>query len=145
MFAAQAQVNLDHEHRISELARRQERAEETISRAAQVFSVPAFTKDDWQAKINAAINETVQTYGLNHQKFRGELYRILEDKAGVNLASRQSRMKTRMRRGGATCREAEAVTKLHVIAQDPKLREIFYGVVQTERAKRICTALDRSG
>ncbi|MCI5499355.1 MAG: hypothetical protein MR419_07510 [Clostridiales bacterium] len=34
---------------------------------------------------------------------------------------------------------AESVTKLHVIAQDPKLREIFYGIVQSERAKRICT------
>lgn len=139
MFAAQAQVNLDHERRISELARRTEQAEKTISEAASVFAVPAFTKDDWQAKINAAINETIHTYGLNHQKFRGEMYKILEEKAGVNLNARQSRMRERMRRGGATYREAESVTKLHVIAQDPKLREIFYGIVQSERAKRICT------
>lgn len=139
MFAAQAQVNLDHERRISELAWRTEQAERTISEAASVFAVPAFTKDDWQAKINAAINETIHTYGLNHQKFRGEMYKILEEKAGVNLNARQSRMRERMRRGGATYREAESVTKLHVIAQDPKLREIFYGIVQSERAKRICT------
>lgn len=139
MFAAQAQVNLDHERQISELARRTEQAEKTISEAASVFAVPAFTKDDWQAKINAAINETIHTYGLNHQKFRGEMYKILEEKAGVNLNARQSRMRERMRRGGATYREAESVTKLHVIAQDPKLREIFYGIVQSERAKRICT------
>lgn len=140
MFAAQAQVNLDHERQLSELARRTEQAEKTISEAASVFAVPAFTKDDWQTKINAAINETVHTYGLNHQKFRGEIYRILEEKAGVNLTARQNRMRERMRRGGATCREAESVTKLHVIAQDPKLREIFYGIVQTQRAQRICAA-----
>lgn len=140
MFAAQAQVNLDHERQLSELARRTEQAEKTISEAASVFAVPAFTKDDWQTKINAAINETVHTYGLNHQKFRGEIYRILEEKAGVNLTARQNRMRERMRRGGATCREAESVTKLHVIAQDPKLREIFYGIVQAQRAQRICAA-----
>lgn len=138
MFAAQAQVNLDHERQLSELARRTEQAEKTISEAASVFAVPAFTKDDWQTKINAAINETVHTYGLNHQKFRGEIYRMLEEKAGVNLTARQNRMRERMRRGGATCREAESVTKLHVIAQDPKLREIFYGIVQAQRAQRIC-------
>ena len=138
MFAAQAQVNLDHERQLSELARRTEQAERTISEAASVFAVPAFTKDDWQTKINAAINETVQAYGLNHQKFRGEIYRILEEKAGVNLTARQNRMRERMRRGGATHREAESVTKLHVIAQDPKLREIFYGIVQAQRAQRIC-------
>lgn len=140
MFAAQAQVNLDHERQLSELARRTEQAEKTISEAASVFAVPAFTKDDWQIKINAAINETVHTYGLNHQKFRGEIYRMLEEKAGVNLTARQNRMRERMRRGGATCREAESVTKLHVIAQDPKLREIFYGIVQAQRAQRICAA-----
>lgn len=138
MFAAQAQVNLDHERQLSELARRTEQAEKTISEAASVFAVPAFTKDDWQTKINAAINETIHTYGLNHQKFRGEIYRILEEKAGVNLTARQNRMRERMRRGGATRREAESVTKLHVIAQDPKLREIFYGIVQAQRAQRIC-------
>lgn len=138
MFAAQAQVNLDHERQLSELARRTEQAEKTISEAASVFAVPAFTKDDWQTKINAAINETVQAYGLNHQKFRGEIYRILEEKAGINLTARQNRMRERMRRGGATRREAESVTKLHVIAQDPKLREIFYGIVQAQRAQRIC-------
>ena len=140
MFAAQAQVNLDHERQLSELARRTEQAEKTISEAASVFAVPAFTKDDWQIKINAAINETVHTYGLNHQKFRGEIYRMLEEKAGVNLTARQNRMRERMRRGGATCREAESVTKLHAIAQDPKLREIFYGIVQAQRAQRICAA-----
>lgn len=138
MFAAQAQVNLDHERQLSELTRRTEQAEKTISEAASVFAVPAFTKDDWQTKINAAINETIHTYGLNHQKFRGEIYRILEEKAGVNLTARQNRMRERMRRGGATRREAESVTKLHVIAQDPKLREIFYGIVQAQRAQRIC-------
>lgn len=138
MFAAQAQVNLDHERQLSELARRTEQAEKTISEAASVFAVPAFTKDDWQTKINTAINETVQAYGLNHQKFRGEIYRILEEKAGINLTARQNRMRERMRRGGATRREAESVTKLHVIAQDPKLREIFYGIVQAQRAQRIC-------
>ena len=139
MFAAQAQVNLDHERQISELARHTEQAEKKISEAASVFAVPAFTKDDWQAKINAAINEIIHTYGLNHQKFRWEMYKILEEKAGVNLNARQSRMRERMRRGGSTYKEAESVTKLHVIAQDPKLREIFYGIVQSERAKRICT------
>ena len=81
--------------------------------------------------MNTAINETVLAYGLNHQTFRGELYQKLESRAGVNLTARQSRLRARLRQAGA-------VTKLHVIAQDTKLREIFTALVQTDRAKRIC-------
>lgn len=142
LFAAQAQVNLDHQRRLDELDRRTQQAERTITEAAAVFATPSFTKDEWQSKMNAAINETVQVYGLNQQKFRGEMYRDLEEKAGVNLTARQNRMRDRMRRGGATSKEAEAVTKLHVIAHDPKLREIFSGIVRAQRAQRVCAGLE---
>lgn len=146
LFMQQATVNLEFERQLNALADRTTQTEERVTQAearvanaAAVFAVPAYTKDDWQAKMNTAINETVLAYGLNHQTFRGELYQKLESRAGVNLTARQSRLRARLRQAGATARETEAVTKLHVIAQDTKLREIFTALVQSERAKLICT------
>ena len=146
LFMQQATVNLEFERQLNALADRTTQTEERVTQAearvtnaAAVFAVPAYTKDDWQAKMNTAINETVLAYGLNHQTFWGELYQKLESRAGVNLTARQSRLRARLRQAGATARETEAVTKLHVIAQDTKLREIFTALVQSERAKLICT------
>lgn len=139
MFAAQAQVNLDYERRLSDLDRRADATETALRNTVRALSVPTFTLDDWQREMQATLNMVVRTYGLNHQTYRGELYRTLEERAHVDLTSRQTRLRNRLQRQGATTAQVKEVSKLSVIARDPKLREIFHAVFQQDLAQRFCS------
>lgn len=136
MFAAQAQVNLDYERRLSDLDRRADATETALRNTVRALSVPTFTLDGWQREMQATLNMVVRTYGLNHQAYRGELYRTLEERAHVDLSSRQTRLRNRLLRQGATTAEVKEVSKLSVIARDPKLREIFHAIFQQDLAQR---------
>ena len=130
MFLAQAQLNVDMERRVQAVERK-------VSEAVNIFAVPAVSKDHWQTEMNAAINRLCEGYGLSHQKTRGDMYAELEETVGCNLTARQSRLKERMKRGGATYKETQAVTKLAVIAQDAKLRAAFEGIVRRWTAQKL--------
>lgn len=52
----------------------------------------------------------------------------------------KARLRNRMKLSGATHKERDAVTNLHVIARDKKLRPIFDGILREERATRLCAS-----
>lgn len=138
MFYMQAEINVALEKRMDGL-------EKTVAEAAEMLSAPSVQKDAWQERTNRTISEIVENNGLSHQAYRGELYAKLENRTGCDLAARQRNLRKRMKKAGATHKEAEAITKLHVIARDDKLRELFGCIVQQERAKFICrSAAERS-
>ena len=137
MFYAQAQINMEVEQRMTELEQANRDVTRKFSETVALFSLPAVSKDDWQAEMNRAINRLCEGYGLNHQTTRGDMYAELENEIGCNLTARQSRLRERLRRNGATAKEANAVTKLTVIAQDAKLRAAFEGIVRRWTAQRL--------
>ena len=137
MFYAQAQINMEVEQRMTELEQANRDVTRKFSETVALFSLPAVSKDDWQAEKNRAINRLCEGYGLNHQTTRGDMYAELENEIGCNLTARQSRLRERLRRNGATAKEANAVTKLTVIAQDAKLRAAFEGIVRRWTAQRL--------
>lgn len=59
-----------------------------------------------------------------------KLYKLLEKRAGVNLNTRLKNMKDRMRKAGVSSTKVCKANKLDVIAEDPKLIEIFVGIVK---------------
>lgn len=109
---------------------RMDRLEAKIEAA---FEKPAIV--DWCKWINDKINVVVESQGLNHQKYRGDLYAELEQTARCNLEARQTQLRRRMREAGHTYKECKAVSKLHIIDADPKLRAIFEGIVKRESAR----------
>lgn len=137
MFYAQAQINMEVEQRMTELEQANRDVTRKFSETVALFSLPAVSKDDWQAEMNRAINRLCEGYGLNHQTTRGDMYAELENEVGCNLTARQSRLRERLRRNGATAKEANAVTKLTVIAQDANLRAAFEGIVRRWTAQRL--------
>lgn len=143
---AQAQLLIDIERRqnaqqeqIEDLRSRTESASKKISDAVQVFRAPSFSPDTWQDEANARINELVEQNGLNHQRYRQYLYERLEQIAHVDLDSRQTRRRNRMKAEGKTATQQKAVSKLQLIAEDPKLRPIPDGILREEQAKYLCT------
>lgn len=136
MFQLQAQINVEQEQRLAAL---EERAGH-IQAAFETMALPTVGKDQWQEETNRAVRQLCERYGLNYQKTIGDMYKELEELAGVNLSVRQKRLQERMKRGGAKYAECRAVSKLMVISQDKKLREIYSGIVRRHSAR--CAALE---
>lgn len=126
LTAAIAQNQVEIERKVNSL-------DTKITNALDVFTTPA--TDDWRHEINDKINQMCINQGLNYQTFKHQIYTELEGTARVDLTSRQSRLRDRMKKAGATYKEREAITKLDVIERDPKLKPIFEGIVRKYQAK----------
>ena len=121
MFAMQAQINLDQERRLKAVEQKQA----ILDGVMDVMAAPMLAEDGWQEKAQKAINTAVERFQTNHQTFRAELYEDVERVGHVDLETRQTRLRKRMKNAGATATECKGVSKLHVIARDPKLRPVF--------------------
>lgn len=137
MFAMQAQVNLEQEQRIKALESGHEQIQNTMQKTLDIFAAPAVSPDDWTAAMNHQVNTLVEQYGGNHRKFRSDLYAELELETGVDLKCRQTRLRNRMRKNGATETECKQISILQVIYRDRKLRPAFESIVRREAAKLI--------
>lgn len=134
MFVMQAQINLEQEQRLTALESRAERNEQTMQQAFSELTIPAAPRDHWQDAMCKKIRQLCMEYELNFQTFTGQLYKELEESAHVNIETRRKRLRERMKRGGAKSAECQAISKLAVVSQDPKLREIFSALVQRRAA-----------
>lgn len=121
MFAMQAQINLDQERRLKAVEQKQA----VLDGVMDVMAAPLLAEDGWQEKAQKAINTAVERFQTNHQTFRAELYEDVERVGHVDLETRQTRLRKRMKNAGAPATECKGVSKLHVIARDPKLRPVF--------------------
>lgn len=130
MLAAQAQAMVEQERRMAQLEARSAEQEQKIEKAVSVFSLPTVEVEGWRNEMNSHIHAVCASYGLSHSVFRGETYRQLEDRAGVCLSSRVKRKQERMRKAGAKYSERNAITKLHVISEDAKLRGLYESIVR---------------
>lgn len=140
MFALQAQVNLEYERRIAALESSEQATQEKVTGMARLMQSSIVPAESWQDAANAIINELVEANGLNHQRFRQQLYQSLERAAKVDLQARQTRLRNRMAKEGKTKTQQREVSKLYIIAQDQKLRSIFDSILREERAKALCPA-----
>lgn len=121
MFSLQAQINVEQERRLKAVEQKQA----VLDGVMDVMAAPMLAEDGWQEKAQKAINTAVERFQTNHQTFRAELYEDVERVGHVDLETRQARLRKRMKNAGATATECKGVSKLHVIARDPKLRPVF--------------------
>lgn len=131
---AQAQLMVEQEQRLTALESRAERNEQTMQQAFSELTIPAAPRDHWQDAMCKKIRQLCMEHELNFQTFTGQLYKELEESAHVNIETRRKRLRERMKRGGAKSAECQAISKLAVVSQDPKLREIFSALVQRRAA-----------
>lgn len=123
---AQAQYLVEQERRLKAVEEKQNRFDGALA----VMAAPMLESDGWQERAQKEINTSIEQFGLNHQMFRRDIYDEVERLAHVDLERRQTLLRNRMSRMGASSSECKAVSKLHVIARDPKLRPIFETVLR---------------
>lgn len=86
--------------------------------------------DNWREDIQCKLNKIAQTIGVNqYREVRAESYKLLEQRAGVNLERRLDNKKLRMLKEGASSTAIKNTRKIDVIDEDKKLREIYGKIV----------------
>lgn len=125
---AQAQLMVEQERRLKALeVSNAENAKtmETVKDAIDIMVAPPVTAGNWQSQMNRNVRAFCMQTGLDFHKTFQELYTELEVSAGVKLGVRVKFARQRLRANGATQADIASVSKLSIVAQDKKLREIF--------------------
>lgn len=125
MFRLQLEAMEKMEQRQSQQEQRVETLEKQTGRVTQALTGTTTSSGDWQKDMRDRITILSQQSGVYHQFLYKELYDSVEREAHVSLAHRVSAKKKRMKANGAKSVEVNAVSKLNVLADDPKLRLIF--------------------
>jgi anti-repressor protein len=94
--------------------------------------------DNWREDINRMLNKIAETIGQNkYQEVRRDSYKLLEQRARVDLERRLDNLKGRLLKEGLGKTAINEKCKLDVIDADPKLREIYGKIVAEYTVKFI--------
>lgn len=112
---------------LTEQAQRMDRIESTQQAIKDaVISEP----DNWREDMRHKMNKIAQSIGENKfRDVRSDSYKLLEQRAGVDLKRRLDNKKVRMLNEGASSTSISKIGKIDVIDEDKKLREIYGKIV----------------
>lgn len=126
--AAQAQILLEQEKRLTRIEQRVETALTAIARPGG---------DTWVEDMKAAIAGYCKASGLMDTAGRGRLYEMLEREARCDTNARLRCLRQRRKEAGDRYKDYMALTKLDAIALDRKMRVAFEGIVARETARAV--------
>lgn len=86
--------------------------------------------EDWRKSINTMFNRSAFKLGGQYRDLRKKSYEILEERAHCNLNQRLRNMLDRLEQSGATKTTINNASKLDVIENDVRLKEIYTTIVK---------------
>jgi phage anti-repressor protein len=86
--------------------------------------------EDWRTSINSMLNAAVARTNGDHREIRSDSYQRLEERAGTRLNVKLTNLKKRLEEGGATKTRVKEASKLEVIEEDKRLKEIYTTIVK---------------
>lgn len=138
MVNTMAEKELADKERDRQIALAQEtasKAVETTERMKEEFIQPF---DNWRDDINRKVRKISQESGIPYQKLFYDMYSDLEQTARCVLSTRQRNKKNRMERSGSTKSDVQKeTTKIAVIEDDARLKQIFEDIVRKYSMKYI--------
>jgi prophage antirepressor-like protein len=102
----------------------------TANRQIQNFKDVLISEDkNWRRWVNEQMNSIGMALG-DYQDVKHRSYELLCQRARCNLEQRLKNMRQRMEAGGAARSQVARLNKLDVIEADPRLKEIYTGIVK---------------
>ncbi len=123
MFYAIADAQARQELEQKKMAERIDRVEQKLS--ATIQAVEPIRPDTWRKDITAKFNRIQKASGIPFDELRIETYKELDWRAGVDVAIRCRNKKQRLFESGATKTQIDRVTRMDIIQEDKKLRQIY--------------------
>lgn len=110
-----------------------ESAQNSLSAVKETF----LQRDEpWRENINKMLNKIAQD-NKEYQQIRTDSYKRLEERARCDLDVRLRNLKGRLRREGMPKSKIDAVNRLDVIEQEPRLKEIYTTIVREMALARV--------
>lgn len=127
MIAHIANNAVETENRLKAIEQAQEAQQKKLDTISDTFAINSRT---WRTEAKKLVTKIVRNTGVQFQRVWLDSYEELSAKGHCNLRDRLERKKARMYENGATQTQMNAVTTLDVIGDDPKLTEIYIGILR---------------
>ena len=138
MVNTMAQKELADKERDRQISLAQETASKAVETTEKMKDVLISPFDNWREDINKKVNQISNVSGIPHQGLFTTLYEDLERTARCDLSVRQRNKRNRMENAGCTKTEIQKeTTKIAVIEDDARLKQIFEDIVRKYGAKYI--------
>jgi prophage antirepressor-like protein len=111
---------------VKKLKRKVDHQEEQIQ---SIKEAVIHTDQDWRNWVNRQLN-SIAFRNKNYKEIRRQSYDILENRGRCRLEIRLSNLKERLEQAGAKKSKINKVSKLDVIEEDPRLKEIYTSIVE---------------
>lgn len=111
--------------------------EETNRRIDGIRDIVKLSPNNWRKECPRQIVKIARKLGGNEyiREVHAEAFQLVDERAGVSLATRLTNKRRRMADEGVCKSKREKLTKLDVIADDAKLIEIYIGIVKEMSVK----------
>lgn len=118
---------------VKELRSRVEQVEDSARSSAnqmqKIKDAIACEDKNWRTQINEQMNTIGNVVG-DYSEVKHQSYEILNRRARCNVEQRLKNLQKRMGENGASISQMARINKLDVIEADPRLREIYKGIVK---------------
>ena len=131
------QVLIQHERMMQEQKKQLDAVQHKVDAIQDTF---IFTPENWKKDIRVAVGKLsvamADDYSMMQELYE-QIYALLEDRAGADLEARLRNRRKRMEQNGSTRTAVRNITKLDIIEDDKKLKEIFTSILREMSAKYI--------
>lgn len=124
-----------------EIEQRQNRQEkaiaETNARLDSIKDTITLNTQGWREECRKLIARIARAWGGNGfiGDVNSEIYKLVDERAGVSLATRRTNKRQRMALEGASRTKRDRITFVDIIAEDKKLIEIYTAIVKEMAVK----------
>lgn len=136
LIAMLAQQGVEQDRRLKEVEHRTEQLEAQQENISQIV---ALNPNDWKNTVNAILNRIAISRGGGDQfqKVRNESYELLDARAHCRLNIRlENRKKEALSNGIISKAKIAKFKKIDVIAEDPRLTEVYLAIVKEMAIKQ---------
>ena len=131
------QVLIQHERMMQEQKKQLDDVQQKVDAIQNTFIL---APENWKKDVRVAVGKLSMMISGDYsmmQELYEQIYALLEDRAGVDLEARLRNRRKRMEQNGSTKTAVKNVTKLDIIEDDRKLKEIFTAILREMSAKYI--------
>ena len=131
------QVLIQHERMMQEQKKQLDIVQNKVDAIQDIFTL---TPENWKKDVRVAVGKLSMSIAEDYsmmQELYEQIYALLENRAGADLEARLRNRRKRMEQNGSTKTAIKKITKLDIIEDDKKLKEIFTAILREMSAKYI--------
>ena len=131
------QVLIQHERMMQEQKKQLDAVQNKVEAIQEIFTL---TPENWKKDVRVAVGKLSMSISEDYsmmQELYEQIYALLEDRAGADLEARLRNRRKRMEQNGSTKTAVKKITKLDIIEDDRKLKEIFTSILREMSAKYV--------